>query len=185
MTSVMLSLRPYWAFCLFSGVKTLELRKSFPGRLPRPFKVAVYCSSARLRDSEREIIAHDKWFHGMGLSRGHLCYGSGPLNCCPMEGQVVGAFICDGVDTLTSRRSRHQAEFWTKALAHTCASNARIEEYFGMAIRHIDRAILWHIKKPMITLPVPIEVYTCKQITQPHPSWSTYRDINEQRGVEL
>lgn len=46
---VLMSIRPHWCELIFSGKKTLEIRKSIP-KLNPPFRVLAYCTSPKTTD---------------------------------------------------------------------------------------------------------------------------------------
>lgn len=75
MKAALLSIRPNWCKLIWSGMKTVEVRKTRP-KLETPFKVYIYCSgnSGWLMRSQK------------GLRK--------------MERKVIGAFTCDKIDKL-------------------------------------------------------------------------------------
>lgn len=46
MKAVLLSIRPNWCKLIWSGMKTVEVRKSRP-KLETPFKAYIYCTMQR------------------------------------------------------------------------------------------------------------------------------------------
>lgn len=42
--AVLLSIRPEWCSRIFSGLKTVEIRKTRPVSLKEPFKCYIYCT---------------------------------------------------------------------------------------------------------------------------------------------
>ena len=77
MKAVLLSIRPNWCKLIWSGMKTVEIRKTRP-KLETPFKVYIYCTGA------------GTWwqrFPKAGLQK--------------MEKRIVGTFVCDKIDRLT------------------------------------------------------------------------------------
>lgn len=81
MKSVLISIRPEWIQKIFSGEKTIEVRKTFP-KLPPPFKCFIYCTKPRY---DHEDI---------------LMTMAGPLSYYWGGGKVVGEFVCDAVERL-------------------------------------------------------------------------------------
>ena len=76
MKAVLLSIRPNWCKLIWSGMKTVEVRKNRPN-LKTPFKVYIYCTGA------------GNWwqrFPKTGLQQ--------------MEERVIGTFVCDKIDKL-------------------------------------------------------------------------------------
>ncbi len=75
--AVLLSIRPEWCKLIWSGMKTVEVRKTRP-KLETPFRVYIYCTGA------------ETWwqrFPKTGLQK--------------MEKRIVGTFVCDKIDRLT------------------------------------------------------------------------------------
>nr|DAH89469.1 MAG TPA: helix-turn-helix domain-containing protein [Caudoviricetes sp.] len=73
MKTVLLSVRPNWCKLIWSGMKTVEVRKNRPN-LKTPFKVYIYCTGA------------GNWwqrFPKTGLQQ--------------MEERVIGTFVCDEI----------------------------------------------------------------------------------------
>lgn len=73
MKTVLLSIRPNWCKLIWSGMKTVEVRKNRPN-LKTPFKVYIYCTGA------------GNWwqrFPKTGLQQ--------------MEERVIGTFVCDEI----------------------------------------------------------------------------------------
>ena len=71
--AVLLSVRPNWCKLIWSGMKTMEVRKTRP-KLETPFKVYIYCTGA------------GNWwqrFPKTGLQQ--------------MEERVIGTFVCDEI----------------------------------------------------------------------------------------
>lgn len=76
MKTVLISIKPNWCKLIWSGMKTVEVRKTRP-KLETPFKVYIYCTGAGV------------WwqrFPKTGLQR--------------MEERVIGTFVCDKIDKL-------------------------------------------------------------------------------------
>ena len=82
MKSVLLSIQPKWCKLIFSGKKTIEVRRTRP-KLEPPFEVLVY------------------------ETKGKTKYWSQPLPIPYTEGRgkVIGSFICDKI-------TRYESEFW-------------------------------------------------------------------------
>nr|DAE39166.1 MAG TPA: helix-turn-helix domain-containing protein [Bacteriophage sp.] len=73
MKAVLISIRPNWCKLIWSGMKTVEVRKNRP-KLETPFKVYIYCTGA------------GNWwqrFPKTGLQQ--------------MEERVIGTFVCDEI----------------------------------------------------------------------------------------
>lgn len=76
MKAVLLSIRPNWCKLIWSGMKTVEIRKARP-KLETPFKVYIYCTG------------HDGWV--MKLPKAGVK---------KMDSRVIGEFTCDKIDKL-------------------------------------------------------------------------------------
>lgn len=71
MKSVLISIKPQWCELIFSGKKTVEVRKTRP-KSETPFKVHIYCTKDK-----------HGWFHFGKKER--------------LDGKVIGEFVCDKV----------------------------------------------------------------------------------------
>ena len=78
MKAVLMSIKPKWCEKIFSGEKTIEVRKTAP-KLKPPFKVYVYESLGK----------------NFSCSRCEGCPIRFPLGCNEGAGAVVGEFVCD------------------------------------------------------------------------------------------
>ena len=76
MKAVLLSIRPNWCKLIWSGMKTLEVRRTRP-KLETPFKVYIYCTG------------HDGWIMKSPKS-----------GVQKMDSRVIGEFTCDKIDKL-------------------------------------------------------------------------------------
>lgn len=76
MKTVLLSIRPNWCKLIWSGMKTVEVRKNRPN-LKTPFKVYIYCSG------------HAGW-----------TMKSPKAGVQKMDSRVIGEFTCDKIDKL-------------------------------------------------------------------------------------
>ena len=76
MKAVFLSIRPNWCKLIWSGMKTVEVRKTRP-TLETPFKAYIYCTG------------HDGWV--MKLPKAGVQ---------KMDSRVIGEFTCDKIDRL-------------------------------------------------------------------------------------
>lgn len=74
--AVLISIRPNWCKLIWSGMKTVEVRKSRP-KLETPFKVYIYCTG------------HDGWV--MKLPKAGVQ---------KMDSRVIGEFTCDKINKL-------------------------------------------------------------------------------------
>ena len=76
MKAVLLSIRPNWCKLIWSGMKTVDVRKNRPN-LKTPFKVYIYCTGS------------DDWY--MKLPKSWMK---------KINGKVIGEFTCDKIDKL-------------------------------------------------------------------------------------
>lgn len=76
MKAVLLSIRPNWCKLIWSGMKTVEVRKTRP-TLETPFKAYIYCTG------------HDGWV-----------LKSPKAGVQKMDSRVIGEFTCDKIDRL-------------------------------------------------------------------------------------
>lgn len=76
MKAVLISIKPNWCKLIWSGMKTVEVRKTCP-KLETPFKVYIYCTG------------HDGWV--MKLPKAGVQ---------KMDSRVIGEFTCDKIDKL-------------------------------------------------------------------------------------
>lgn len=130
MKAVLLSIRPNWCKLIWSGMKTVEIRKTRP-KLETPFKVYIYCTGA------------GTWwqrFPKAGLQK--------------MEKRIVGTFVCDKIDRLTHigamgsgepvklyiETSDWQYENADELLQAACLTEAQAEMYLDG-----DNGYGWHI----------------------------------------
>lgn len=125
MKAVLLSVKPKWCKLIFSGEKTIEVRKTAP-KLETPFKVYVYCTKERmtrvpsmyayLHKNEPGACAEYGTIETWGkigdvivnphLASKHVSFG--------MHGKVIGEFVCD--DVITDFRGEHSDDFAKYAL---------------------------------------------------------------------
>ena len=84
MKAILMSIKHKWCELIFSGEKTIEVRKTAP-KLKPPFKVYVY-----------ETLGKK-----FSCSRCEGCPIRFPLGCNEGAGAVVGEFVCDRVDDYT------------------------------------------------------------------------------------
>lgn len=84
MKAVLMSIKPKWCEKIFSGEKTVEVRKVAP-KLEPPFKVYVYETIGK-RTSCRRCVIWQSWLD---------CPMRSPFGCTEGTGAVVGEFVCD------------------------------------------------------------------------------------------
>ena len=84
MRAVLMSIQPKWCEKIFSGGKTIEVRKTAP-KLETPFKVYVYCTNGRFDITDIYDLTTESV---RVVSEG--------------RGKVVGEFVCDKVKKYAS-----------------------------------------------------------------------------------
>lgn len=100
--SVMMSIRPTWAQLIDKGIKTVEVRKSFPDyhKTSCPFKVYLYCTQGKptlttiIRDGDD---IYGDTYHGKPIFVKHPEGGYGSRI---ERGTVFGEFVCDCAEVL-------------------------------------------------------------------------------------
>lgn len=92
MKAVLMSIKPKWCEKIFSGKKTIEVRKIAP-KLETPFKVYVYCTKARHKPND--------WMYHLPNDR-TLYFGANARDVSFVReegdfrnGMVIGEFVCD------------------------------------------------------------------------------------------
>lgn len=106
---VLISIRPDWIQKIFSGEKTIEVRKTFP-KLPPPFKCFIYCTKPR--------YDHDDFLMTM----------KGPLSYYWGGGMVVGEFVCDKISQIPGNGL---LDVCCGQLKGTAMSREEFESYLG------------------------------------------------------
>lgn len=113
MKAVLLSIRPNWCKLIWSGMKTVEVRKTRP-KLETPFKAYIYCSG------------NSGW-----LMRS-------PKGLRKMDRKVIGEFTCDKIDKLVHVGTMMDiniltSDGWYKPadalLQAACLTEAQAEKY--------------------------------------------------------
>lgn len=168
MKSVLISIRPDWIQKIFSGEKTIEVRKTRP-KLPPPFKCFIYCTKPRYDFGD------------------FLMTMKGPLSFYFGGGMAVGEFVCTGftnVRWLQKIVPDESGEKFTRvyqtdrdALKKACISEAEAAEYSN----GLD-AIGWHISNLKVyDKPKPLSDFkrwnktgnreTLERLKRPPQSW--------------
>ena len=102
MKKILLVVHPKWCEKIFSGEKTIEVRRNRP-KLEPPFTVYVYCTKAKnIREDGLYLLPNDKELY-LGCKEkdlGFVCWEGDFRN-----GKVIGSFVCDKI-------TRYESEFW-------------------------------------------------------------------------
>ena len=114
MKAVLISIKPNWCKLIWSGMKTVEVRKTRP-KQETPFKVYIYCTGA------------GNWwqrFPKTGLQQ--------------MEERIIGTFVCDKIDKLVHVGTMMDINILTldgwykpagELLQAACLTEAQAEKY--------------------------------------------------------
>lgn len=94
MKAILMSIKPKWCELIFSGDKTIEVRKTAP-KLKPPFKVYMYCTKARHKPNN--------WMYHLPNDR-TLYFGANARDVVFVReegdfrnGMIIGEFVCDKI----------------------------------------------------------------------------------------
>lgn len=166
MKAVLLSIRPNWCKLIWSGMKTVEVRKNRP-KLETPFKVYIYCSG------------NSGW-----LMRS-------PKGLRKMDRKVIGEFVCDEVykvdrdsvgfnftapsldlPVYTMPENNDEYRNVQREELTTCLTDEQLSKYFG-----IHPGYGWHISDLKIyDRPRPLSDFT-----RPRATKSGYEPVDIER----
>lgn len=149
MKAVLLSIRPNWCKLIWSGMKTVEVRKTRP-KLETPFKVYIYCTKA-----PQQLITIFK--DGEETMDGEIHHGKPafikfnkllPDSVRGKTQAVIGEFICDDIRRIGPEYCIVKEDIET-AIAGSCLSIKQVKEYAGwdIGMKYADMKDLygWHI----------------------------------------
>ena len=124
MEAILLSIRPNWCKLIWSGMKTVEVRKTRP-KLETPFRVYIYCTGA------------GNWwqrFSKTGLQQ--------------MEERIIGTFVCDDIRRIGPEYCVVKEDI-ESAIAGSCLTVPQVKDYAGWksGLSYADLKDLygWHI----------------------------------------
>lgn len=108
MKTILMSIRPKWCHKIFTGEKTIELRKTAP---KPPFKVLVYCTKAYL-----------PWWKKDSTGFEHI-----------LNGKVIGEFICEKVDEISVHNDivYSAGNLFADKLKNMCLTVDELRVYLG------------------------------------------------------
>lgn len=130
MKAVLMSIKPKWCEKIFSGEKTVEVRKTAP-KLEPPFKVYVYCTKEK--EPLLEVIKDGDDLYGE-IYHGEIIFVKGYRP----KGKVVGEFICDKIGEIDYVMYWNNGyEIATRLSYRECADYGKGKPLYG-----------WHITKP-------------------------------------
>lgn len=149
MKAVLISIKPNWCKLIWSGMKTVEVRKTRP-TLKTPFRVYVYCTKA-----PQQLITIFK--DGEETMDGEIHHGKpvfikfNKLLPDSVRGKtqvVIGEFICDDIRRIGPEYCIVKEDIET-AIAGSCLSIKQVKEYAGwdIGMNYADMKDLygWHI----------------------------------------
>lgn len=128
MKAVLMSIHPQWCQKIFSGEKTIEVRRNRP-KLEPPFTVYVYCTKAKnIREDGLYLLPNDKELH-LGCKEndlGFVCWEGDFRN-----GKVIGSFVCDRIDEIEPDLEYYSDgyDIDDDRLAETCLTREQLREY--------------------------------------------------------
>lgn len=136
MKAVLLSIRPEWCSRIFSGWKTVEIRKTRPVSLKEPFKCYIYCTKGT------------KFFCWKAVD--HLYFDDRSHNLFDRraDGMVVGEFICDDIRRIGPEYCVVKEDI-ESAIAGSCLTVPQVKDYAGwksgMSYADLKDLYGWHI----------------------------------------
>lgn len=134
--AVLLSIRPEWCSRIFSGWKTVEIRKTRPVSLKEPFKCYIYCTKGT------------KFFCWKAVD--HLYFDDRPHKIFDRraDGMVVGEFICDDIRRIGPEYCVVKEDI-ESAIAGSCLTVPQVKDYAGwksgMSYADLKDLYGWHI----------------------------------------
>lgn len=152
--AVLISIRPGWVEEIFSGKKTLELRKTKP-KLDTPFKCYIYCTAGNL---------------SYEVDNGMMCNISGGRF-------VVGEFMCDRIESVLGSAYLKMPE---SAFAGSDLNIYQIDTYLDGKdghFWHISNLKIYDDPKPLSEFWFPDDLYCEKELCGGCP-WDQSADIN-------
>lgn len=150
MKAVLLSIRPNWCKLIWSGMKTVEVRKTRP-KLETPFRVYVYCTKAPeklitiIKDGE-------DWggevYHGkpVFITWNGVVIPNNPIDRGTQ--MVVGEFICDDIRRIGPEYCVVKEDI-ESAISGSCLTVPQVKDYAGwksgMSYADLKDLYGWHI----------------------------------------
>ena len=145
---VLISIHPKWCEKIFSGEKTIEVRKSAP-KLKPPFEVLVYMTKPKKRLIEIIKDGDDIYgdiYHGkmLFIKMDRPVYDK---NWNDVAGKVIGSFVCDRINEVEpdSEYYSYGYDIDDDRLSETCLTREQLREYGkGKTLYG------WHITEPKL-----------------------------------
>lgn len=171
MKAVLISIKPNWCKLIWSGMKTIEVRKTRP-KLETPFKAYIYCTKA-----PQQLITIFK--DGEETMDGEIHHGKPvfvkfnkllPDSIRGNTQMVIGEFICDDIRRIGPEYCIVKEDIET-AIAGSCLSIKQVKEYagWGIGMKYADMKDLysWHISDLKIyDQPRPLSDFTRLRATK-------------------
>lgn len=138
MKAVLLSIRPEWCSRIFSGCKTVEIRKTRPVSLKEPFKCYIYCTKGT------------KFF--CWKADDHLYFDDRSHNLFDRraDGMVVGEFICDDIRRIGPEYCVVKEDI-ESAISGSLLTVPQVKDYAGwksgMSYADLKDLYGWHISE--------------------------------------
>ena len=136
MKAVLMSIRPEWCSRIFSGWKTVEIRKTRPVSLAEPFKCYIYCTKGT------------KFFCWKAVD--HLYFDDRSHNLFDRrtDGMVVGEFICDDLRRIGPEYCVVKEDI-ESAISGSLLTVPQVKDYAGwksgMSYADLKDLYGWHI----------------------------------------
>lgn len=186
--AVLLSIRPEWCSRIFSGWKTVEIRKTRPVSLKEPFKCYIYCTKGT------------KFFCWKAVDHLYFDDRSHKIFDRRVDGMVVGEFICDDIRRIGPEYCVVKEDI-ESAIAGSCLTVQQVKDYAGwksgMSYADLKDLYGWHISDLKIyDNPRELRPFTGLlntrfgvrpvEVQRPPQSWCYVRELeevhNEQEG---
>lgn len=171
MKAVLISIKPNWCKLIWSGMKTVDVRKIRP-KLETPFKVYIYCTKAPqhlitiFRDGEE--IEDGEIHHGKPM---FLKCDKYLPDCIRDKTQmVIGEFICDDIRRIGPEYCVVKEDI-ESAISGSCLTVPQVKDYAGWksGLSYADLKDLygWHISDLKIyDHPRPLSDFTRLRATK-------------------
>ena len=133
MKAILMSIQPEWCEKIFSGEKTIEVRKSAPKEVP--FKVYMYCTIGGYIDKQRTIpkepLFRETHFGGIKYTTSIDLVDKTLQEHNLANGKVVGDYVCERITEHEICDSGAVVNYWAEGLQHSCLTISQIDEYVG------------------------------------------------------
>lgn len=146
MKAILMSIKPKWCEKIFSGEKTIEVRKTTP-KLETPFKVLVYCTTEKTGGGFLHTSNHkDRLYVWSNPDDTEIRvepdgYTYTAHSC---RGKVIGEFVCERVRAYIPFGLRG-FELFPEWLEQICLSKEQLDKYGGLKTLYG-----WHITEPKL-----------------------------------